>query len=208
MAKQEPHELYLALASKLRTRIEFAEQILAIPAHTSQIVETVSLQGRKSVETIAYMTLVATEHGFGRANMPKDVKSHWNAETVFERLKRKGLNLVPSPQRVSRSEQPGIKLECTGIAEHRLNYDDLIAIYRTFHKGLHEPNPYVQADDSDFYTGLIPALRKCIERIKNLTWQHMIFIRGLAFLCVMRNDQGNVVVFPLQKTADLPDDAR
>jgi hypothetical protein len=81
-----------ALAKKLRTRIEFAEGVLTMQSHTSHIVETVSLQGRKAIETIAYMMLAATEHGFGRANMPRDVKSQWNAETVFERLKRKRLD--------------------------------------------------------------------------------------------------------------------
>lgn len=166
--------------------------------------EPFCLQGRKAVETIAYMILVATELGFGRANMPRDAKTQWNAETIFQRLKKKGLKVLPTPQRVSKSTTAEYQVLIQGIAEHRLTYDDLTAIYKTFHKGLHEPNPYVQGDDDMFYTNLIPELRNCVQQIRNLTWTHMIFIRGEAFLCMLSTDQGAVSVWPLRKTAPLP----
>jgi hypothetical protein len=164
MNKLPPRELYQALAVNLRSRLDFAEHVLAMPGRPSQIVETVSLQGRKCVETIAYMMLVATEHGFGRANMPRDVRTQWNAEPIFQRLKRKGIDLIPSPQRVSASQDPRYKLVIEGIEKYRLNYDDLIAIYRTFHQGSHEPNPYVQPVDDRYYTNLLPVLPSSIRR--------------------------------------------
>jgi len=205
MNKPTPLELYQSLAVNLRSRLDFAESILAKPLPLSfQTVETVSLQGRKCVETIAYMMLVATEHGFGRANMPRDARTQWNAEPIFQSLKKKGLNLIPSPQRVSKSQEPDYKLMIEGLAEFRLSYDDLSEIYRTFHKGLHEPNPYIQSVDDDYYKNLIPTLQDTIGRMKNLTWRHMIFIRGHAFLCILSDDSGKVGVMGLDKLADLP----
>jgi hypothetical protein len=206
---KNPRETYQALAVNLRSRLDFAESTLASPyKYAFQTVETVSLQGRKCVETIAYMMLVATEHAFGRANMPRDIRSQWNADPIFERLKRKGLDLIPSPQRVTASKDSRYSLVIEGIAEHRLSYDDLIGIYRVFHKGLHEPNPYVHPVDDAYYSALLPDLRKAIGQIKTLTWRHMVFIKGHAFLCILSDDHGNVHVTGLDKQSDLPEDLR
>ena len=199
MSSLPPRELYQALAVSLRSRLDFAERILSMNETPAQIVEPVSLQGRKCLELIAYMMLAATEHGFGKANVPRDIRTQWNAETVFERLKKKSLDLIPSPQRVSISADPGYALVIEGVAAHRLNYDQLISLFRLFHAGLHEPNPYVQPDSARHYADLLPKLREGIEQIKNLTWQHMIFIRGKAFICFLSDDHGRVGVTALDK---------
>jgi hypothetical protein len=209
MKNLSPEETYQVLAVNLRSRLDFAENTLANPYKFAfQTVETVSLQGRKCVETVAYMMLVATEHAFGRANMPRDIRSQWNADPIFERLKRKRLDLIPSPQRVTSSKDSRYSLVVEGIAEHRLSYDDLIGIYRVFHKGLHEPNPYVHPVDDAYYLNLLPEIHKAIGQIKNLTWRHMVFIKGHAFLCILSDDNGNVHVRGLDKIANLPEDVR
>jgi hypothetical protein len=209
MKNLSPEETYQVLAVNLRSRLDFAENTLANPYKFAfQTVETVSLQGRKCVETVAYMMLVATEHAFGRANMPRDIRSQWNADPIFERLKRKRLDLIPSPQCVTSSEDSRYSLVVEGIAEHRLSYDDLIGIYRVFHKGLHEPNPYVHPVDDAYYLNLLPEIHKAIGQIKNLTWRHMVFIKGHAFLCILSDDNGNVHVRGLDKIANLPEDVR
>jgi hypothetical protein len=204
MKHQFPDEIYATLARKLRSRIEFIESVSDLQAPTSQIVETVSLQGRKSVETIAFMCLVIMDHSLGQRSIPRDVRSHWNAETVFERLKRKGLQLLPSPSTIRRSSDPQYKLEVIGIPENRLSYDDLISIYRSFHDGLHEPNPYVQADEDEFYTKLLPVLRENISRIKDFIWRHFISIEGRGFLVTLKDTEGKFAVVPLDKIAEVP----
>ena len=108
MKNLSPEDTYQVLAVNLRSRLDFAENTLANPYKFAfQTVETVSLQGRKSVETIAYMMLVATEHAFGRANMPRDIRRQWNAEPIFKELKKRKLDLIPSPQRVMASKDSG-----------------------------------------------------------------------------------------------------
>ena len=206
MKNLSPEDTYQVLAVNLRSRLDFAENTLANPYKFAfQTVETVSLQGRKSVETIAYMMLVATEHAFGRANMPRDIRGQWNAEPIFKELKKRKLDLIPSPQRVTAPKDSPYSLVIEGIAEHRLSYDDLVRIYRVFHKGLHEPNPYAHSVDDAYYLNLLPEIHKAISQIKNLTWRHLVFINGHAFLCILSDDNGNVHVRGLD---NLPEDVR
>lgn len=208
MATLSPLEKYRALATKLRDRIEFAEFILASQSPASQKAETVALQGRMAIETIAYMALVATEHGLGHLGIPRDAKKHWNAEAIFRRLKSKGLDILPSPSRMRRSRDSRYKWIFEGVSEGRLSYDDLIALYRQFHEGLHAPNPYVQPDDSSFYSRLIPAFNGNIGCLRKFTWVHFVGIKGQAFAVDLRNAYGMTVVMPLSKTAEMPDDIR
>ncbi len=206
MRKSSPVEIYRQLAFKMRNRIEFAESIFGAQASSSNIAETVCLQGRKIIEGIAYMALVATDHSLGNLKIPRDAKTHWNAETIFVRLKKKKLTLLPSPSRMSKSDDLRYKFVFSGVPEYVLNYDDLIEMYRRFHKGLHEPNPYVQPDEDDFYKKLIPVLRQDIERLRNCTWIHFIGIKGQAFAVDLKNTHGVTAVVPLSKIAEPPSD--
>jgi hypothetical protein len=199
-----PIETYEALALKLRTRFDFVESVMAMDAPLSTIVETTCLHGRKIIETIAYMGLVVTEHSIGKAHIPRDARDHWNAETIFIRLKKKGLNLLPSPSRITRA--PGYQAAIEGIPECRLSYDQLI--YKTFHKGLHEPNPYVQGDDDEFYKKLLPKLGTDLTRLRNFTWRHFISIKGSGFFVCLRDGEGAFGLIPLSKTANLPGSGR
>ncbi len=199
---------YLALATKLRHRIEFAETILSLNVPASQKVETICLQGRRAVETIAYMCLVATEHGLGHLGIPRDAKKHWNAQHIFTSLKAKRIMTLPSPSRMEKSDDPRFKAIFAGVPEQRLTHDDLIEIYQTFHKGLHEPNPYVQPDESSFYATLLPHLSTNIDRIKRFVWVHFISIKGEGFAVDLHNTHGCTAVVPLSKTAEIPEDLR
>lgn len=206
MNTTSPQDKYLALAANLQKRIAFAERILSLGAPPSQAVETVCLQGRKALETIAYMCLVATERGLGPLGVPRDAKQHWNAEAIFRSLKKKSLNVLPSPSKMTPSSDYRFKATFIGIPENRLTYDELIALYRLFHRGLHEPNPYVTTADDAFYVNLIPELLGAVDRIKRFVWVHYIGIKGQGYAVDLYNTHGLTVVLPLTKTSDTPDD--
>ncbi len=198
-----PLMVYSQLALRLRHRIEFAEYVATLDAPRSQIVETLCMQGRKAIETIAFMTLVATDHSLGVHSLPRDAKTQWNAETVFRNLKRRGLQILPSPSRVSKSDDPAYRLVISGIPEYRLGYDDLNRIYRAFHKGLHDPNPYSHPDEADFYTALVPSTRDGLSRVKNLVWSHFISIKGKGFMVRLKDSESALSVIPLDKLGDV-----
>jgi hypothetical protein len=206
MSKSNPVQTYCDLAFKLRNRIEFAETILTVNAPSSQIVETVCLQGRKIIETIAFMSLVATEHGLGSLRVPRDVKTHWNAKTIFERLKKKNIDILPSPSRMQKTDDKRFDYIFAGVPENRLSYDDLIHMYETFHRGLHEPNPYVQSDESAFYKKLLDGLNTDIAKLRRFTWIHFIGIKGQAFMVDLKNTLGNTYVLPVTKSGEVPED--
>lgn len=200
-----PQVVYSQLALRLRHRIEFAEHVSGLRAPQSQIIETMCMQGRKAIETIAFMTLVATHHSLGVHSLPSDAKTHWNAEKVFNNLKRRGLQILPSPSRVSKSDDPAYRLVISGIPEFRLSYDDLNRIYRDFHKGMHDPNPYAYPDEDAFYSALVPSISEGLNRVKNFVWSHFISIKGKGFMVRLKDAEGALGVIPLDKVADLPD---
>jgi hypothetical protein len=190
MSKQTPIHIYKALCVRLRQRIEFAESIAVADVPDWQIAETISIQGRKAIETVAHMCLVATEHGLGTLGIPKDVKKQWNAEIIFKGLKSKNLKVRPLPVRLTPSETPGVKIDATGVRETELTYDDFISIYKTFHEGLHDLNPYRTPPDNAYYSALTAEILQGIEKIRNCVWLHFITIKGQAFLVDLKNPHG------------------
>jgi hypothetical protein len=204
MTKQTPIQIYHQLSLRLRQRIEFAESVAVSSAPDWQIAETVCIQGRKAIETIAHMCLVATEHGLGTLGIPKDVKKQWNAEIIFKGLKSKNLKVRPMPISVARSSQPGFKIEASGVLEAALTYDDLIEIYQTFHDGLHDLNPYRTPPDSAHYSALIAKAREALARIRKCVWRHLITIKGQAFMVDLKNQHGEVATISMGRIAPLP----
>ena len=206
MEKQPPHFVYRSLCQRLRQRIEFAEQVIGSTAPHWHIAETASLQGRKAIETISHMCLVAVEHGLGELGIPRDAKKHWNAETIFNRLKKKGINTLPSPSRMQKSTDPRWGSEFVGVPENRLSYDDLCEIYGSFHEHLHDINPYAVDASEDYYIEKIPVLSKSIDRIRRFAWIHFAGIKGQAFLVDLKNEYGITAVVPMSKKSDVPTD--
>jgi hypothetical protein len=204
-----PEGLYTRLAHNLRSRIRFAQHVFTLDEPKARIVETVCLQGRKIIETIAYMALVATHHGLGLRGVPNDAKLQWNAETILTRMKKKRLTVLPSPSTITGSpltgsQPPDYNLVVNGVPEYRLSHEELISIYRNFHKGLHETNPYAREDNDEFYLSLLPTLQADLEKLKNFTWSHFISIKGRGFMVKLEDSNGNLSVLPLAKIAELP----
>lgn len=206
MKKHSPEALYRMLCSRLRQRIEAAERNLASNEALWQKVENVSLHGRKAIETIAHMCLAAIEHGVGELGIPQDAKHHYNAETIFKRLKKKQIDALPSPSRMSKSNDPRFKAVFSGTEEHRLCYDELIELYQLFHNAMHEPNPYKMPDAAAQYLSLLPRLSAAIGKIRNFSWVHFTAIKGRAFMVDLKNEYGRTVVSLAEKAGEMPED--
>ena len=96
---------------------------------------------------------------------------------------------------MSASKQPGIKMDAIGIPEAALTYDDLIAIYQTFHDGLHDLNPYRTPPDHSFYSSLTTRVLLQIDRIRKCVWHHVIMIKGQAFFVDLKNSFEVTAIF-------------
>jgi hypothetical protein len=206
MSKDSLEVLYRKLCTRLRERIESAERNLASTASIVQKVENTALHGRKAIETIAHMSLVAIEHGLGELGIPKEAKKQWNAETIFSRLERKEIEALPSPSGMSKSNDPRFKAAFLGISERRLSNAKLIEFYRLFHEPMHEDNPYRTADAEAKKLLLLPKFVHAIASLRDFTWIHFIGINGQGFVVDLKNEYGITVVRSVSKIADVPAD--
>lgn len=198
-------EKYLKLASIYRRRVEFAETVLASSAPNALKAETACMQGRKIIETIAFMCLVAMQNSFGEIGVPSDVKTHWNASVIFMKLKKKNLNVLPSPSKMKPSDNLDYKSIFEGIPEYRLTYDELKGLYEDFHKGLHEPNPFSNFDDDKMYENLVQIASNAVEKLRKFAWVHFISIKGDGFMVDLKNTHDLTVVVPVSKLGELPE---
>ena len=177
--------LYENLMKVARVRLDAIRALRNASFDTFSRAEAAALHGRKVVESIAFACLVALDHGVNQ--VPRDAKGQWSAEAIFGSLKKKGLNVLPSPSvlRAPTAEeiakQGPIKSTIQGVAERRLTLDELRAIYMRPHKWLHELNPYVESDRTAFASAHEADLWADLERVDGFIDRHFISIRGQGF---------------------------
>jgi hypothetical protein len=200
-----PHENYISLMQTIRGRLDVIAQLKQSKSGNFARAEAAAYQGRKVVEGIAFACLVAIENGLPA--VPKDAKGKWNAEDIFKNLKKKGLEVLPSPSvfreatEEEKNEQGATKV-IEGVPERRLTHDELIDIYQRLHGWAHELNPYVHDEHETFHAKHSEMLWQDLGRLEQFLERHFIGIRGKGFYCTLRDSQdGLTKVVPLAKEA-------
>ena len=198
-----PVENYWSVMKTIRGRFDVIANLKGSAADGFPRGESAAFQGRKIVEGIAFGCLVAVENGL--SVVPKDAKGKWNAEDIFKSLKKKGLEVLPSPSTIrdatdEEARQQGVKAVIEGQADRRLSHDDLIEIYQRLHGWAHELNPYTQLDHDSFYAKNEGVLWQDLNRLERFVERHFISIRGKAFFCSLRDlKDGKTKVMSLSK---------
>lgn len=182
-----PSDKYAQLMWTIRYRFELIKILRQSSVDPFIQAETAAFHGRKIVEGIAFACLVAIENS--SIEIPGKAIGQWNAEKIFKQLQWKRLNAFPSPAYI---RQPTLeqKSACSmgiiqNIPERRLTPDELIKIYQGFHKWLHEVNPYIHKEKSDFYAKNCTNLWTNLEKLHLFIECHLIVINGKAFFCVL-----------------------
>lgn len=200
-----PQDKYLSLMNTIRYRLDLAMSLSELGGDEFSTAETVAFHGRKIIEGIAFGCLVATEHGL--KNIPKDSNGQWNAEKILASLKRKKITTFPSPSiiRLPTDEErdtKNVKAVIEGIEENRIPHVDLISIYQSFHRWLHEINPYVGNDRDSFVEKYKDKLWDDIACINKFIEKHFIAISGEGFYCTLRDDvDGSTKLISVSKVA-------
>jgi hypothetical protein len=190
--KKVAGEIYADLMQVIRRRLDTIRILRTVQGDEFSRAESAAFQGRKVIEGIAFACLVATENGIKQ--VPRDAKGQWNAEKVFESLKKKGISTLPSPSIIryptddERRDNPGVGMTIEGIPARRLSHDELIVIYQHTHRWLHEINPYVEPDHVDFCAKNATALWQDMARVDQFVDKHFISIGGQGFFCVLHDD--------------------
>lgn len=184
-------EVYADLMQVIRKRLDVISLLGTMQGDEFSRAESAAFQGRKVIEGIAFACLVATENGI--KHVPRDAKGQWNAEKIFESLKKKKIETLPSPSVLRKATEEerlnnGVEVTIEGIPARRLSHDELIDIYQRIHRWLHEINPYTEADVSSFCTKNVAALWQDMARVNQFVEKHFISIGGQAFFCVLRDD--------------------
>jgi len=200
-------KMYLSLMEGIRGRLDRIDILKASPGDEFLKSEEAAFHGRKIVEGIAFGCLVATEHGL--KSIPRSARGHWNAEQIFRRLKKKGIEVFPSPTEirlptVAERNAHNVKAVLEGLPAKRLTHEELIEIYQRLHSRLHELNPYVAANDQSLFEQKIKQLWEDIACVRLFIESHVISLRGQAFFCLLFDRRDNETkVVPLSKIAEI-----
>lgn len=198
-----PHDNYKSLMHTLRGRLDVIGQLKQLKTDDFSRAEAAAFHGRKVIEGVAFACLVAIDNGLPA--VPKDAKGKWNAEAILASLKKKGLDVLPSPSvlrdaTASERQEQHVKIVIEGVPDRRLNHDELIAIYQRLHGWAHELNPYTHDEREAFYAKHAAALWDDLTKLERFLERHFIGIRGKGFYCTLRDSgDGLTKVMPLEK---------
>lgn len=200
-----PVDLYRQLMTAIRQRFDAVEGIKLLGNENFSNAEMCAFHCRKIVEGTAFGCLVAVEQGL--KTIPSDAKGQWNANTIFRRLRSKGLNVFPLPSILREpNEKEKNSLNVKGVIEgqpdRRISVDDLIAIYTRTHKWAHEINPYIEKERSAFMRQHAPALWEDLERLKVFLKEHTVSIANEMIFCTLWDKvDGQTKTLPMTRQA-------
>ena len=202
-----PTDNYLQLMQVIRRRLDVIHSLSKIEVDDFYKSESAAFHGRKIIEGIAFGCLVAIENGL--KTIPKDAKGQYNAEKIFKNLKKKNIQIIPSPSLIrpattQEKAQYGSNVTIEGIPERRLTHDELIKIYIRLHNWLHELNPYTKGDHESFHKKYSEELWGDLSALESFMVNHVMSIAGKAFYCTLRDKQdGQTKVISLSKRSEL-----
>jgi len=153
--EKTPHVNYLELMKVIKSRIDSVEVLSKSNMDAYSKSEMAAFHGRKIIEAIAFGCLNAIKNGL--KSIPKEAIGQYNAEKIFKQLKRKGIEVSPSPSlmRVATDkERAELNVTATidGLPERRITNEELIKKYQRMHNWLHELNPYTKDEQEVFYS--------------------------------------------------------
>lgn len=201
--RPSPTELYLALMTTVRERMDLIEKLSNAVGSDFSRAEAAAFHGRKVVEGIAFGCLVATENGI--RHVPRNAKGQWSAEKILRSLDSKNIRTYPSPSIIraateTERQSDNVNVTIEGVLARRIAHSDLIAMYEQMHRWVHELNPYIAQDRADFYSKHGQQLWRDLTQIGRFIERHFISIAGKGYFCVLRDSvDGLTKVLPLVK---------
>ena len=198
---------YLDLMSVARSRFDRLEELQAQGGSALFPMELVAIHVRKIVELIAFGCLVAAENSLTR--VPRDAVRQWNAAVILQRLGAREINVYPNPAELrdaTREEHAahGVRATIEGRPERRLTQDQMLSIYESTNKWLHELNPYGKLSPQSLVRDHGTRLWDDANALRAFLKRHDILIGGRGFYCTLWDKaDGKTKVFPLNKVAEV-----
>ena len=199
---------YHDLMENIRGRFDLINAIRSASADAFSKAETAAFQGRKVIECIAFGCLVAVENAY--KYVPHSEKTQWNAADIFKGLRKKDMWVLPNPSIIrlpteSEKVEHNVTSVIEGMPDRCLACDEILEIYSSMHKWLHDINPYLNSDRQKFLIKNEGRLWRDLERLNLMMERHFISIRGEAFYCILHDMNDNQTkLVKLSKTCSLP----
>ena len=131
-------------------------------------IEFVAIQLRKSLEGIAFSSLIANKNIYSDAY--KNFAKHWNPKLLIKDLERVNPEFYPKPLGViSQPDQNGIK-NIEYLEDGYLTKEDFVFLYDKCGKALHTLNPY----NKKKIINLKRSVNDWVNRIIKLLYIHQV----------------------------------
>jgi hypothetical protein len=164
---EEDVQKYLATMSEIRFRLNGIRKILCFQPVDVVSFESILLQIRKSLELIAFSSLVSNKDCY--ENVRGNVEKDWHAIRILKVVEMANPDFYPEP--VVPSKESKLPL----LSEGFLSRAEFVKWYDLCGDYMHATNPFIKEKNRSDTLDLIPEL---ITRLELLLQDHMISLSG------------------------------
>ena len=170
---------YLSMMKMIIGRIDITQRLIHNQINMPYIgpkIETIALQMRMIIESIALATLTANKSEFEKEG--DKFKRFWKAESIFKDIEKKNPNFYPQPVVITPplnmpdvKNMPDIKADIKDIKTGFMTRDEIIKVHSKCCDILHAPNPY-SLQNKEKYENFLAQVPQWINLIIKLLDQH------------------------------------
>ena len=154
--------------------------------------ELVSIHFRKSLELIAFASLMANKSRY--AEVHNDFTNHWNAKRILNKLNKIHPEYYPSPIEFDDEDQQGVHLYNV-LADSFLTQEEFENLYDNCSKVLHTRNPFRTGEATiDFGKPIVEWVR-LIQKLLDMHYMRLVDNDSLWVVHMNNPDDGKVHVY-------------
>lgn len=186
-------EKYCDLMEEIKNRMKAVSEFSLFLDNTmfnATTVESMALQIRKTLELIAFSSLIANKRAYSKQY--ENFTKHWNAKHLLKDLERINPNFYPNPILEQAVNQSDLKSMIHDKKEEYLTKKRFELIYEKCGAILHAENPYGRKIDYSYYRENLP---KWYNEIMGLLNSHQIRLLNdkIMYIIHMKEDGDDFV---------------
>jgi len=131
--------------------------------------EFASIQMRKTIELIAFSSLVANKEIYSKEY--ENYSKTWNPKYLIKDLERINPNFYPVPMFITPQEDPSSVKNLDFVKGGYLTKEEFVFLYDKMGKALHARNPFQSGEN---ILNLKRSISEWIDRITTLLWLHRV----------------------------------
>jgi len=164
-------KLYCSCLEEVKMRINAIESVLNRGTMGSDVfdIEFVGVQLRKTLEQIAFSSLVANKDAYSKVY--DNYQKSWNVKYLMRDIERINPSFYPNPIRYSYQDTKTKIKNFENVEDGFLTKKDLIFLWEKCGAVLHARNPFLSGD---YVINVKRPISEWVLKIKNLLSTHMI----------------------------------